>query len=151
MRSAEENQEVVEKHLQKECQLARVAGPLTAGSIPVHINKFGAIPKSHQPGKWRLIVDLSYQQDGSVNDGIESELCSLSYASVDDAAAIITHLGRGTNMAKLDLESAYRIILMHPDDDHLLGMEWKGADTALLFGLRSAPKIFMALVDAFCG
>ena len=69
---------------------------------------------------------------------------------MDDAAAIITHLGRGTKLAKLDLESAYRIIPVHPDDRHLLGMEWQGAwyvDTALPFGLRSAPKIFTALAD----
>ena len=26
----------------------------------IHVNRFGVIPKSHQPGKWRLIVDLSY-------------------------------------------------------------------------------------------
>ena len=32
----------------------------------------------------------------------------------------------------------------------MLGMEWQGlayVDTTLLFGLRSAPKIFMAVAD----
>ena len=39
---------------------------------------------------------------------------------------------------------------VHPDDRLLLGMEWQGqayVDTALPFGLRSAPKIFTALAD----
>ena len=63
MLSAAENPEAVEKYLQKECQLGRVVGPLAAGSVPLHINRFGVIPKSHQPDKWRLIVDLSYPQD----------------------------------------------------------------------------------------
>ena len=54
-------------------------------------------------------------------------------------------------MAKLDIESAYRIVPVHPDDRHLLGMRWRGetyVDTVLPFGLRSAPKIFNALADA---
>ena len=40
---------------------------------------------------------------------------------------------------------------VHPDDRLLLGMEWKGqlfVDTALPFGLRSAPKVFIAVADA---
>ena len=44
------------------------------------------IPKQHQPGKWRLIVDLSHPKGASMNDGIEADLCSLSYVSIDDAA-----------------------------------------------------------------
>ena len=150
MLSTTENPVVVEQYLRKECELGRVMGPLKVGSIPLHINRFGVIPKPHQPGKWRLIVDLSYPPGASVNDGIEPELSSLSYASVDDAMAIITKLGRGTKLTKLDLESAYRIVLVPPDDQHLLGMEWQGewyVDTAFPFGLRSAPKIFNALAD----
>ena len=74
-------------------------GPLKVGSI--------ALPKSHQPGKWRLIVDLSHPSGASINDGIEPKLCSLSYASVDNAVAIITQLyiGRGTKLTMLGLES----------------------------------------------
>ena len=43
------------------------------------------------------------------------------------------------------------MIPVHSDDWHLLGMRWNGQiclDTALPFGLRSAPKIFWALADA---
>ena len=28
-------------------------------SASIHISRFGVIPKPHQPGKWRLITDLS--------------------------------------------------------------------------------------------
>jgi hypothetical protein len=51
----------------------------------------------------------------------------------------------------LDIQSAYRIIPVHPDDRSLLGMRWQGAiclDAALAFGLRSPPKIFSAAADA---
>ena len=50
-------------------------------------------------------------------------------------------------LAKLDLQSAYRVIPVHSDVRLLLGMRWIGRvclDTALLFGLRSAGKIFSA-------
>lgn len=53
-------------------------------------------------------------------------------------------------MAKLDLKSAYRMVLVHPGDSHLLGNEWGGTvyvDHALPFGLRSAPIIFSAVAD----
>ena len=53
-------------------------------------------------------------------------------------------------MAKVDIESAYRLILVHPDDHCLLGVEWEDQvyyDIKLPFGLRSAPKIFNAVAD----
>ena len=120
-------------------------------SLPAQVSHFGVIPKGHQTGRRRLILDLSHPEGRSVNDGIEPELCSLSYSSVDEAVRLIREKGTGAQLAKLDLESAYRMIPVHPDDRLLLGMEWKGqlfVDTALPFGLRSAPKVFIAVADA---
>ncbi len=48
----------------------------------------------------------------------------------------------------MDVKSAYRNVPVHPDDRWLLGMLWEGVDTALPFGLRSAPKIFTVVADA---
>ena len=144
MRSAEDNAEVVEQYLAKECGLGRVVGPLALDDS-VHVSRFGVIPKPHQPGKWRLIVDLSAPKGFSVNDGIPPDLCSLSYASVDHAVQRIMSYNRGALLAKLDIESAYRIIPVHPDDRSLLGMVWKGrlyVDSSL-----PAPKLFNALAD----
>ena len=93
---------------------------------------------------------MSHPKRASVNDGIKSELCSLSYTSVDAAVRIITAMGPGVLLAKFDIESAYRLIPVHPDDRPLLGMIWREklyVDTALPFGLRSAPKIFNAVAD----
>ena len=115
------------------------------------INRFGVIPKGHQPGKWWLIVDLSHPRGHSVNDGIEPELCSLNYTSVDRAVQRILRLGTGAKLAKFDVESAYRTVPVHPEDRWLLGMRWRGGvyiDTVLPFGLRSAPKIYTAVADA---
>ena len=65
----------------------------------VQISRFGVIPKS-QPGKWRLILDLSHPDGKSVNDGIDQEICSLTYSSVDQAAQCIVALGRGGTVSK---------------------------------------------------
>ena len=123
----------------------------TPGSEPVQINRCGVIPKRHQPGKWRLIVNLSFPKGHSVTDGVEPELCSLSDTSVDRAVQRILTRGAGARLAKFDVEGAYRTVSVHPEDRHLLGMRWRGVlhiDTVLPFGLRSAPKIYNAIADA---
>ena len=154
MVSASAEPAVIEAYLAKKRAAGRVVGPLVAeGDLAascIHTSRFGVIPKPHQPGKWRLIVDLSHPKGHSVNDGVDPGLCSLTYASVDAAAAMVLAVGRGAVLAKLDIASAYRIVPVHPDDRPLLGMRWNGSlyvDTALPFGLRSAPKLFTAVAD----
>lgn len=71
--------------------------------------------------------------------------------SVDDIIDGIMTYGRGTLMAKFDIESTYCIVLVHLDDRFLLAMLWRGhffIDLALPFGLRSAPYIFSAVADS---
>ena len=63
----------------------------------------------------------------------------------------VLELGKGSLLAKVDIEHAYRNVPVHPDDRLLLAMQWDGIiylDLVLPFGLRSAPKIFSALADA---
>ena len=151
MTSATDNSQEVQDYLSTELKEGRIIGPLDPGEYPsIHTNRFRVIPKS-TPGKWRLIVDMSAPEGGSVNDGIWGDFCSLSYAMVADAACRIMSYGRGALMIKVDIHNAYRVVPIHPDDRWLMGISWKGAvyvDTALLFGLRSAPKLFTAIADA---
>lgn len=95
-------------------------GPLTQAS-PI-----GVIPKKPKPDKWHLIVDLSAPANVSVNDGIERELCSVSYISIDTVVKQINLLGQGTQLAKLDIKQAYRMVPIHPTDRLLLAMKWRG-------------------------
>jgi len=98
-----------------------------------------------------LQTSPSHQDACSVNDGIDPTLCSLSYVSVDTVSAIVSALGTGSLLAKIDIEAAYRLVPVHPDDRPLLGLRWNGevyCDAMLPFGLRSAAKIFNALADA---
>ena len=74
----------------------------------------------------------------------------MSYITTDNAISRILALRRGTLLAKMDVKSAFRLILVHPSDRHLLAMEWKDnvyVDTCLPFGLRSVPKLFNIMAD----
>ena len=76
---------------------------------------------------------------------------SLTYTSVDQVDATITTVGWGTLLAKIDIEAAYWLIPVHPDDRCLQAVEWESSiyiDPTLPFGLRSAPKIINAVADA---
>ena len=109
MHSAREHPEVIDKYLQEELVRGRMLGPFSSSDNlpPLHINRFGVIPKGHNTGKWRLITDLSFPQGASVNDAIDPLLCSLTHVSVDDIADLVVKLGPDTLMAKVDIESAY--------------------------------------------
>ena len=52
-------------------------------------------------------------------------------------------------MAKVDNESGYRLVLVHPDHLPLLAVRWRGetfCNGMLPFGLRSGPQILIAVV-----
>ncbi|KXJ26736.1 hypothetical protein AC249_AIPGENE9228 [Exaiptasia diaphana] len=144
--SALDHPDIVDEYLRNEVRLGRVAGPFRQPPFPyLHISSFGVIPKSGQPGKWRLIVDLSSPDGLSVNDGIDADSFSLQYIKVDDIIRMVDAYGPGALMAKFDVLAAFRNIAIHPADRPLLGMMWHSeyyVDLALPFGLRSAPFIF---------
>lgn len=151
--SADQHPEVISDYIQKEKAAGRILGPFTPSDLEpsVQISRFGVIPKGHTPGKWRLILDLSYPEGASVNDGIHSENCSIKYLKIEEVAQALLNSGPGTAMAKIDIQSAYRIVPVAPADRHLLGMAWQGrvyVDAVLPFGLRSAPIVFNAIADA---
>ena len=152
MRSAFDHPSVIDAYLENEVSCGRVAGPFSSPPFTdLHISRFGVVPKSNQPGKWRLILDLSSPVGHSVNDGIPKSPFSIQYVTVDAFIDGIMARGRGTLLAKFDVASAYRNVAVHPLDRPLLGMKWRDkyyVDMALPFGLRSAPYIFTAIADA---
>ena len=57
-------EEVVESYIGSEREARRLLGPLERSRFPqVHTSPFGVNPKS-EPGKWRLILDLSSPMGG---------------------------------------------------------------------------------------
>ena len=143
---------MVEHYLQSERAAGRILGPLDQSAVlGLHTSRMDVVPKGHMPGKWRLITDLSFPEGASVNDGIDPELCSLQYTSVERVARVAQQWGPHALLAKVDIKSAYRLVPVHLDDRPLLGLVWNGeyfVDAMLPFGLRLAPKIFTAVADA---
>ena len=82
---------------------------------------------------------------------ISEELSLLAYTCVDHLAALILSEGRGSSLVKADIKEVYRMVLIHPEDQHLLEIQWNNlvyVDRMLPFRLHSAPKIFSAIADA---
>ena len=78
-----------------------------------------------------------------MNDGISEELCSFSYASLNDAVGLIRSLGPRTQLVKLDLKDTYRMVPVHPHDLHLLAVLWSdrvSADFCLPVGFARRQR-----------
>lgn len=91
------NPQPVTDFLQTEVKAGWVIGPLP--DIPdVQINRFSAIPKQGQPGKWQLILDHSSPHSLSMNDGVAQDLCSMRYATVDNAIEKVLRLGMDSKL-----------------------------------------------------
>lgn len=126
--SATQHPTVIDEYLANEVALRRVAGPFPSPPFPnLHVSSFGVIPKKGQPGKWRLIVDLSSPSGSSVNDGINPDEFAMHYIKVDQIIRMVSKYGPGALMAKFDVEAAYRNIAVHPADRYLLGLKWRGS------------------------
>ena len=148
--SAFQHTQITDREIHKECQAGRVQGPFTNPPLQnLKCSGVGVVPKKN--GKWRMIHHLSAPTGQSINDFITKDAFSLHYSSVDDATNILSSLGKGALLAKVDLKSAFRMIPVHREDWELLGIQWKQAyyvDTCLPFGLRSAPFLFNQFAEA---
>ena len=115
-------------------------------SLPQYqISRFDMIPKGHNTGKWPLITDLSYSLGKNVNDGIEAELCSLVYTSLDQVARATACYPPEALLAKVHIEFAHSPSQCTPWTTHSrLYTLWEGKlciDVVLPFGVRLAPKL----------
>ena len=146
MPSAELHPRVIEEYLAKEKERGRLIGPIRSHQAlaSLHINRFGVIPKGHNTGKWQLIEDLSFPDGKSINDGIRSSLCSLSFITVDDVAKIVAE---GHYQPRSILSQRIASYQSTPMIESFRQSGETYVDPMLPIGLRSAPKIFNAVAD----
>lgn len=78
-------------------------------------------------GEYRLIHHLLYPKGASVNDAIPPELGSFCYVSLDDMLNIIKPCGPRALLAKCDIQSAFHLLPVHPDNFGLLEFKFKGS------------------------
>lgn len=83
-----------------------------------------------------MILDLSRPVGKSVNDFIDIKTFPLKLCSVDDAVRLLVQTGKDALMAKLDIRSAARLILVCQPD-------WE------LFGYKSKENYYFDLVLPF--
>ena len=146
MKSAFEFPQVIDMKICKEMALHRILGPFDSPPIDLtfRISPVGVVPKK-LPGEYRMIHNLSYPEGSSVNDYIPFELATVKYATVHDAIDFIQQAPSIIFMAKLDVESAFRIIPISPNDSPLLGFRWRDQfymHAALPMGAASSSAIF---------
>ena len=147
LRSADEQPEVLSAKLDKELSAGRIVGPFSSPPFANFVSSpLGVVPKKTL-GEFRIIHHLSYPDGSSVNYFIPSEKSTVHYASISDAIAMIKSIGRESYLSKTDIKSAFRIIPIHPDDYHLLGMKWNNSyffHRCLPMGCSSSCAIFEA-------
>ncbi|XP_067681481.1 uncharacterized protein [Haliotis asinina] len=153
LRSARQFPQIVNTKLQKEISLGRIAGPFPSCPIQnLKVSPVGLVKKKSDTSSvttiadnYRLIHHLSHPRGSSVNDGISAEFCSVQYSRFDEAVSLVQQLGKGAQLAKFDVKSAFRLLPVRPEDFHLLGMYFEGNyyfDKCLPFGCSISCALF---------
>lgn len=107
-------------------RLGRMCGPFGNSPLPnLCISPVGVVPKK-VPGKFRLSQHLSFPHGGSVNDAIPEAFCRVQYQLFDQAVLLIHDFGPGALMAKLGIESAFRLLPLRPDSVRFMGFRFQG-------------------------
>ena len=88
----------------KEVNLGRVLGPFkTIPCAKFVCSPLNLVPKAGNPGKFRLIHDLSFSKGGcSVNSSIPDEEAKVVYQSFDSAVFLALKHGRKAFAGKID-------------------------------------------------
>ena len=145
LKSCSEHGQVIQDKIKTELRLGRISGPFKDPPLRNFVcSPIGVVPKK-TPGDFRLIHHLSFPHGHSINSGIDKQDSTVSYHTVDQAIDIICSLESGSYLSKTDIQSAFRIIPVHPSNYHLLGFHWNGMyyfDKTLAMGLSASCQIF---------
>ena len=152
MKSAFQFPSVIEDRLTNELALGRILGPFTMRPTNpgFRVSPLGVVPKK-LPGEFRMIHNLSYPPGESVNNYIPAELTTVHYATIQNAISFMKSAQSIVFMAKVDIESAFRIIPVAPNDTPLLGFCWRDKyymDAVLPMGCASSCAIFESFSTA---
>ena len=108
------------------------------------VSPLGLVPKK-EPGEYRIILDLSQPKGTSVNSHIHDSYASVKYETFDSVTDLVLKCGPGALIAKCDIQDAFRLIPIRPQDHHLLGFYLEPFyyyGKVLPMGCRSSCKIF---------
>lgn len=145
-KSTLDHPDIIEDYIQTRLNKGRIAGPFSNKPFEQFVvSPLGLVNCKGSTGKFRVIHDLSFPKNQSVNSNIPREHSAVQYDSIDQVVALVQKFGRECLMAKTDIEDAFRIIPIHPADYYLLGFTWEGQyyyDKCLPMGASSSCQIF---------
>ena len=106
--------------------MGRIAGPFNERPFAnLRLSPIGVVKKKPPSTGWWLIQHLSFPIGRSVNDGIDPVFSTVQYTSFDKVLDSVAKLGRKTLLAKMDILSAFRLLILHPSDFELFGFKFK--------------------------
>ena len=134
--------------------LGPIGGATTRG---VHISPLMTRTKKDSVHR-RVIIDLSWPAQASINDGVHTGLyidgpATITLPTVEYMCQRLLELGPGAFMYKTDLARGYRQLRVDPNDWPLLGFQHRGStflDICPPFGLRSAAMCMQRTSEAVC-
>ncbi|CAC5357929.1 unnamed protein product [Mytilus coruscus] len=92
-----------------------------------------------------MIQHLSYTLESSINSFIDPKLATVQYTSFDKVLGTISKLGKGAEMTRMVIVSAFRLIILHPDELVLFGFRFQDNfyfQKALPMGCSAACALF---------
>lgn len=152
--------EIVNQHIRTELQLGRYSGPFTITQITSLIGHFrtaplGVVPKPNS-NKSRIIQDLSFPRNdplfASVNSEINSDDFPCEWGTFAQCYFLVVKAPPGSQVAVFDVDSAYRNIPVHPEDQHHFCIAWDNKfyiDHCVAFGSASSAGLFGRVADCF--
>ena len=146
----------VTHYVQTELAHGALLGPFTGPPvIDVHLSPLMTKRKKDSPHR-RVIVDLSFPQGGSVNDGIHPSAyidgpLTVKLPTVHSMERKLLDLGPGAFLYKTDLARGYRQLRVDPGDWGILAFQHEGLyymDLCPPFGLRSSAMMMVRTTEA---
>lgn len=158
--SATQHSQFVTEHIANELRLHRYSGPYSPQELlrligPFKTAPLGVVPKPNS-SKFRLIQDLSFPRNDphitSVNSEISPDDFPCEWGTFPQCYYFVSRCPIGTEVAVFDVENAYQIIPIHPNDQPHFCISWEEqiyVDHCAPFGSASACGLFGHVADAF--
>ena len=146
--------DAVDNYLSQSVDSKEMLGPFDTPPLSgLKFSPMMTVPKDGK--KRRIIVDFSFPEGSSINDGIPvatylGENISFDLPSVQSMVSRVNELGKGCLLFKRDLKGAFRQFGLDPGEYSCAGLMWNNKifiDTRLAMGLRSSAYCCQAITE----